>query len=307
MLEDLATHFYTAVVRAFERYESERDSGTTSRRHLQTAVEAATALFHFREHIPDKFRVTRKDVESQCPEYGLIGDVANSAKHSKVTQKTPHGTPLVSTTTDLEEIAIVTEYEDSGGKYYDSQTFIEVQCSDGTKRNLDAALSVVMAYWIERLEIWGGPRFLARPIHEIRRDRFVIRSEAKSHTMEMTKGLRFPHSFSPWKFDPTIGKAVPTIFPPDSEFEMRVYKAKPKMFIRLIPPDGKSPVQIDIAISDDEDREYQACTTDIQRKLMKRHLTEVHAEEIRVAIQKAFKAEDGNVIKLDTSKSEQSV
>ena len=53
MFDNLAVTFYNNVVAAYDEYVAHRDLPEAGRdKHLRTAVAAATALYHFREHLP---------------------------------------------------------------------------------------------------------------------------------------------------------------------------------------------------------------------------------------------------------------
>ena len=89
MFDDLAAYYYDNVVTEFVDYRDASKDGVAGRsRDLRKALVAATALFHLREHLPTPRLPTRAEVEQACPEYALLGDVVNAAKHKEITQKT---------------------------------------------------------------------------------------------------------------------------------------------------------------------------------------------------------------------------
>ncbi len=103
---------------------------------LREAVVAATALFHLREHLPKSGALSRAEVEKQCADYALLGDVVNAAKHRSIAQTTPHGAPLVNDATSSVERLLMIDYEDADGNYRCAQKAVVVTLADGTERNL---------------------------------------------------------------------------------------------------------------------------------------------------------------------------
>ena len=55
---------------------------------LRLAINAAGALYHFREHLPAGQRPTRSALVAVCPDYALAGDIITAAKHDKLTKGT---------------------------------------------------------------------------------------------------------------------------------------------------------------------------------------------------------------------------
>src|SRR5258708_2384538 len=104
---------------------------------LRAAVEAATALFHFREHLPASLARTRSQAFLECADYRLIADVTNVTKHKILTRSTSEGAPLVSSADAIHELIVITRYEDEAGEYLDARVQVVVDCDDGTTRNLD--------------------------------------------------------------------------------------------------------------------------------------------------------------------------
>jgi glyoxylase-like metal-dependent hydrolase (beta-lactamase superfamily II) len=80
--DDLPSLFYQDVVSTYDEYVAARDGDTAGRCHqTRTALDAAAALFHFREHLPQRYKKTRAEVAADCPDYRLVADVTNATKH----------------------------------------------------------------------------------------------------------------------------------------------------------------------------------------------------------------------------------
>lgn len=112
MFDHLSAYYHDHVVSSYAAYrEVSRDCVAGRSRDLREALNAANALFHFREYLPAG-DLSRGQVERLCPDYALLGDVVNAAKHKVITGNTPHGAPLIDDAASLGEQFLIIEYED---------------------------------------------------------------------------------------------------------------------------------------------------------------------------------------------------
>jgi len=152
MFDDLAAFFYENVVAAFTDYSKiKRDDPCGRSKDLRAALTAATALYHLREHIPGQYRKSRSDVAKLCPDYDLLGDVVNAAKHDELTL----GEPQINSAEDIYEATVVTRYQDQDGEYSDAQKMVMVKLKDGSERDLFEVLTNVMNFWGRELTRYG--------------------------------------------------------------------------------------------------------------------------------------------------------
>ena len=85
MFQNLAVYFYQNVVASHEAYVREREGEASGRfHHLRTAIQCASVLFHFREHLTAPNKMTWREVYAACPDYRLIANIANTTKVKKV-------------------------------------------------------------------------------------------------------------------------------------------------------------------------------------------------------------------------------
>jgi len=90
MFGDHISYYHENVVSAYIDYRDICMDGVVGRsRDLRSAIVASSALFHMREHLPDN-SLTRAGAENLCPDYALLGDVSNTAKHKSINNRTPH-------------------------------------------------------------------------------------------------------------------------------------------------------------------------------------------------------------------------
>jgi hypothetical protein len=116
MNDTFTADFRHLVQPAYEACVEEKKTGVIGlRRDLRAALEAAKVLYHLREQIPLPYTKTGRDdwrdVAKHCPEYGLLRDVADTAKHGRLNDQTRS----ICNAQQIEERITVTEYEDAEG------------------------------------------------------------------------------------------------------------------------------------------------------------------------------------------------
>lgn len=231
MFDDLATYYYENVVSSFTEYYDICNNGSAGRsRDLRAALNAASALYHLREHLPGKVP-SRANIERLCPEYAILGDVVNASKHKVLKSPTPHGASLVNNAENLREKIIFIEYEDEAGKYRYVQKTVVVQLTDGLERSLLEILTNVINFW-ESYMLSLGVLKKARVYTYDSGIRFRSRTECDvtNINFEMVQGLRFKQTMQFLKFDNATGKAEPFDFT-GSNVRFRVYA--PRYIIEL--------------------------------------------------------------------------
>lgn len=292
MFDDLATLFYDSVLSAYEDYTAAREDNTSGRSlHLRTGIEAATALFHFREHLPAQHKKNRGQVAAECPDYRMVADVVNAVKHRVVTKNTPEGAPLVTSAEDLEEATIITIYADVDGEYSDSRTAIFANCSDKVRRNLDVTLTNVINYWGKELENINIIRFSPQPMPVLPGTRFVARPNARSTNFEIVRGIRWRQTIQLLRFNVAKGFAEPVKLT-GSELKMRLYRATYAIEINVPHPNGGESISCVLELSEDQSLALHKLKTEVEREQFVRLLTYDKQKEINQMIAEALKARD---------------
>ncbi len=186
MLTNTRDHFVQGVLPAYKAFLVERDDPTFGeKRLLRLGVEAATRLYHMREHITPK--PGYRAIVQHCPEYALVRDVANLAKHKHLTYQ-----PLVTKITEVLKTAL---FDDEAGEY--SHFWVEVELTAGASVvSMADVLREVLVFWSQKLDAEGiipGLR-LPAPLKELWR---VDRTTAKTVPMEVVRGeaRTFEHQF----------------------------------------------------------------------------------------------------------------
>jgi hypothetical protein len=267
MFDDLAAYYYDNVVTEFVDYRDTGKDGVSGRsRDLRRALVAASALFHLREHLPTPGLPSRGDVEQQCPDYALLGDVVNAAKHKEITQKTPHGAPLVDRAASLVERHVLIEYSDASGPYRHGLKTVVIKLADGSERNLLDVMTNVINHWESSLHALGVLTS-ARAFSYEDPSRLRVRSECNGGRLglEIVQGQRFLQRMQLLRFNETTGKAEPvdltgatircSIYKPSYEFEVSLtHDASGKEFKKAV------------LLTESESMELHALLTDAERE-----------------------------------------
>ena len=230
MFDDLAAYFYENVVTAFEEYLSVRATQSAGRsKDVRSGVSAASALYHLREHLPSTYPKTRTDVVNSCPDYALLGDVVNASKHRTLTK----GTPQLTNADSIEELVIITEYEDEQGSYKNVEKEIAIKLSNGTVRILAEVMTNVMNFWKDELYANG---IISENKHYslVNRTQPLARAACNNDKLdlEIKKGLRFKQNCSFRKFNYSTNQIEP-IDLTGANVRMRIYQPKYDVDISL--------------------------------------------------------------------------
>ena len=170
-------------------------------------IECATALFHFREHLPTAQCLTRKYYEEYCPDYGLLGDIANASKHHEISKNNPQ----VVSSEDIYEVLVITEYVDESGLYTDCMSCVHANLVDGTIRDVVDAVRNVLNMWKLKLvemgidSIYMPSKSLYVPP--------VSKQDSRNPNLRLTKGIANQLNMKFMKYDyesnTVVGKELP--------------------------------------------------------------------------------------------------
>ena len=197
MFEDVRKYYVENALASYDeflKYRSKNEWGENQL--LRRGINAANALFHMREQIPDNLRPSKSVLKIQYPDYGLIADIANATKHKKIT----HDNPQISKAEQIFEILIFTHYADEQGEYHSPQIEVFVKLDDGTEMKLINLLYNVMCMWRDILENLGIVNYKTPESPEI--DAPLTRDEAsRKNTLHMRQGEEFKAQFRFMKYN----------------------------------------------------------------------------------------------------------
>ena len=265
MFDDLAAYYQENVVASFSDYKETAKNGVSGRsRDLKGAVEAASALFHLREHLPDP-APSRGSIENQCRDYGLLGDIVNAVKHKNINGQTPHGAPLVDKAECLSEQIVLIEYEDSEGTYKHVEKTVVVKLADGSERNLKEILTNVANFW-ENHMVSIGIKSAAHQFSFENPLRYRSREECEEGLdFELIKGLRFKQSMKMMRYNHESGVAEPMDLT-GSEIKMSIYRPKYDVDIVLRNDSTGEEIKNTISLSEEESEEVLKLKTDREKQ-----------------------------------------
>lgn len=285
MFDDLTAYYHENVVASYAAYRDLNKDGIAGRsRDLRVALTAASALFHFREHLPN-VAPTRGQIEKLCPDYALLGDVVNASKHKSLTGNTPHGAPLVNDAESLSERILLIDYEDEEGVYkYTAKTVI-VNLIDGSERNLLEVLTNVINFWEQHLTSLGT-------ISEARVFRFdpPVRARTRAECaenrldFELVQGHRFRQSMQMLRFNNVTRQAEP-IDLTGSEVKVRIYKPKFEVDVFLIHDATGKEFKKTITLSESDSLEFAKLASDAEKQAFVNNLTEAKDALRQLAIE----------------------
>lgn len=234
MFDEFLAYYEEFVVAAYIEYRDKSVDGVAGRnKDLRAALDAAKTLFHFREHFPDVHSISRSKVEKDCPDYGLLGDVANVSKHKKINKDTPHGSPYINNANCLNEQIINIKYEDSLGQYNYIQKVVVINLAGGATRYLLEVLTNVINFWESHLFSLG----LLKSQRTFKNRGIIVsrtRAECKKSSLnfEAISSTRFKQIMQFIKFDMQTGNYSP-IDLTGATAQMRIYKPSFEIDISL--------------------------------------------------------------------------
>lgn len=266
MFDDLAAYYHENVVASFVEYRDICNDGTAGRsRDLRAALNAASALFHLREHLPST-PLSRADVERLCPDYALLGDVVNASKHKALSGNTPHGAPLVVDAENLAEQIAFIEYEDEAGTYRYVQKSVVVRISDGSEHNLLEILTNVINFWEQHM-LSLSVLSKARSFTHDSAIRYRSRAECEANRLnfEIVQGQRFHQSMRLLRFNKATGSAE-TIDLTGSEVRFRIYKPKYDIELSLTHDASGKTYKVEITLTEEESLLLSRMLSDVERQ-----------------------------------------
>jgi hypothetical protein len=152
MFDDPEALFYDNVLASYQAFIESLESDPYGQHHdTRLALNAATALYHFREHVTATIPKGRKALSQVCPDYDLLGDIVNASKHGTLTK----GTPQITAADAVFEVIALTEYRDADGPYWHATKGVKASLASGIACDLRNVLTNVLNMWISELQAVG--------------------------------------------------------------------------------------------------------------------------------------------------------
>lgn len=229
MYDDPKAQFHEDLVASYKHLtEIIKDSPIGMSKGLKAAVQASSALFHFREHLPSSMQLTKAQAKSLCPDYGLLEDITNVSKHRTLTM----GTPKIPDVSAFSDYVYLIQFEDDQGIYTHAIKQVRVSFPTGGYVDAMACITRVLNFWGKYLLNNGViTAFTAYPEPPPVESVIVCRHEAMTLDMESIQGVRFKGlQMQLLVHDPIKGGNFPPAVPLKS-VQMKIYKRPPVVLI----------------------------------------------------------------------------
>ncbi len=280
MFDNLAAYFYENLAGSYTAYLEVRNNESYGMsKDLRAGISAATALYHAREHLPKQNQKTRQQIAKECPEYGLLGDITNVAKHKRVDRNNPQ----ITSAEQIAEVLVSTLYEDEEGLYQDVYKEVTLILDDGTRHYLSDLLTEVINYWGDefvRLGIIESYKPFPPVSHS--GNQYVSREDAKgTNDIEMMGGVRFQQTILFLRYNAKLEKAEPILAEDIKRMRVVFYKPSHAATLTLdLKLSSGEEYSISLDSTAEESEKWRSLKTDEERQEFVDNLFGERAEEI---------------------------
>jgi hypothetical protein len=281
--EDIAVYFHDHVLKPYRDFiECKHSPEIGGGRDLRAALNAAEAIYHFREQLGAGFKVKCKDIMAKCPDYALARDVTNFKKHRRHDRKS-----RLRRADPIQEMIVTTIYRDELGEYYNSVKEFKVHLKDGTSRALSEVLTNAINFWCDYLDAQNvEPKFGQFSMPNALTS--LPRSKCKSvANMTIAKGLRFgPEYFLLQRYNYNTGGVEPMDL---TGYKARLRAFQPRHEIGVVLENKSTGEQLQetVVLSPNQSDEFDALKSDEERQNYLSKLPEVISAHARLASQAA--------------------
>jgi hypothetical protein len=254
---------------------------------LRAALNAAVAIYHFREQLADAFRPRLEDVIAQCPDYALTRDVADIAKHRELDRRSAH----LRRADAIQEMLVMTMYTDALGEYHNSVQEFKLHLTEGTSRELSEVLTNSFNFWCRYLAAHGiSPKFPEVEMPNVVKP--LPRAKCQSiANMTIIKELKFgPAVFKLQRYNYNKGQVHPidlTGYKPIA----RAFKPKHEVDLVLENKTTGQKLTRRIALNPDQSDEFDALKSDEERQEYLSKLLEILSAYAHLASEAAASVE----------------
>jgi hypothetical protein len=281
MFDDFEAYFYHNVLSAYKQYlNAKKDSSTGIGKDIFSALTAASALYHVREHLP--VNKGWNEIVRKCPDYALLGDITNVSKHRVLEEKRHRRStrcPLIKAAQQIYEVVLVTEFQDDDDPYYSREKVVYVKLNDNSERDLHEVLTNVINFWLEELAVLGLIKEL--PTYPYKSsDRLKTRQECQDDQLdlEMTQGLRFELEMRLRKYN-YQNHRVESVDLTGCEAAFRIYQpAQQELILHLTHNETGEMKSYKVQLTDSEQIKLQKCTSEEEKENFLREFAENHSE-----------------------------
>jgi hypothetical protein len=260
--EDIAAYFYEQVLTQYYEFIKCRNSPEIGGgRDLRAALNAAEAIYHFREQLTDAFRPRYEHITAECPDYALTRDVANLKKHSRRSRESQ-----LRDADAIQEIVLTTIFEDTLGEYYNSVKEFELHLVNGTTRELSEVMMNSINFWCRHLAAQHvTPKFPEFTMPNAVKPLPRVKCQSIAN-ITITKGLKFgPAVFQLQRYNYSTGQVHPVNLTGYKPISM-VFKPKHEVDLVLQNKSTGEKLTRTIALNPDQSKEFDALKSNEERQ-----------------------------------------
>lgn len=257
MYDNPKWQFHEDLIASYNELVTQLNAGPFGmNKGLKAAVQAASSLYHFREHLPPGIKLTSSQVKSQCPAYSLLEDITNISKHHALTR----GNPTLTDASVFSDYIFIIRFEDSLGHYMHALKQVRVNLPNGDSIDVFSAVTRVLNFWGNYLvanNVLSGFNSFPEPVSA---ERVIVSREAASELkFETLQNWRLPgFNMQILIHDPVLQGN----FPPPTPLE-RVrftFRKRPSVVLNLTFSDPISGSETDVAfdLSEEEEIEFNS-------------------------------------------------
>jgi hypothetical protein len=261
MFENERKYFVENVITSYKEYFDHRKSNKWGENQLlRKGMNAANALFHFRDHLPAHIRPSKNSLKGEYPDYGILADIANAAKHKII----HNDNPRVSNASQVYEVLTSTFFTDEHGEYSFPQLEVYVKLDDGSEINFSELLHSVMSMWLNNLRIWKIIDI--QPFPEVGANEIVSRDDAekRSADLQITRGEDYHWNFRIRKYN-YDKKMIEPMDLTGASVGFRIYEPPTHIPIHISISDSKIELDFDVPLTDEQSHQYVKLSTADER------------------------------------------
>jgi len=264
MFKNLQAYFNLNILESYKDYIKTKDSATTGKFvDLRQIINLATVLYHFREHFPNDIKKTEKEISQNCPDYSLLGNIANASKHKTITKHNPQ----ISSAENIYEVVYSTTYKDKKGEYQHIEKKVLAKLDDGSERDLFEIITNVLNMWLLELECLGIIKHIEPFVAISNKIPRRTKNSGKLDFLPTQVGETFyGQNFRLQRYNYERGIIEP-IDLTNTSVEMNISKPKSPYYISFYCTNNKGEkLYFEIDVDDDQEKQYNRLSKEEQFK-----------------------------------------
>lgn len=277
MYDDLRSFFVECVLAdhdAFREARALKIAGLST--DLRLAIHTCSSMLHMADHVYDELSeanssftfTSLKDFHSYLcgltPEFKIVTDCANAHKHRRLSRHNP----ALADASSIQEVVVVTEFNDEKGIYRIADKEIHIRLSDGRIQLMHICLDAVREMWWSELHRLG---IIPASVNDLQAPYVPFPPSREQEgaaallSIKLIRGERFKLNITPKKYnyhtnqlepvDLSGGLPLASIYQESHGFDLKITNRET----------GEENV-VEVPISDSEHEEIMAIQSDVDRQ-----------------------------------------